>query len=217
MSNTQHNEPEMIGFELTHATFRNELPRLAAAFDNDSDDPVDPITEDHLRLVTEHLHRHHDEEETFHFRLLSERDDASADVLRQMEAQHETLQGLLSAACDVRRSRLVRAIALRTLVEATIRHLDTEDAEIVPKLRQTITADEQTDSMARSRAKIPAADELRVLALMLAAAGPQQLERMLAVLPGEVIERWRTDAAPALDAVHDHLDRTAVAAPGAHQ
>ena len=201
-------KPEMIGFELTHAAFRNELPRLVAAFDNQAGDPVDPITEDHLRLVTDHLIRHHEEEETFHFRLLCQRDVTSVETVRQLQAQHETLRDLLAGARDVQRPRLARAVALRALVEVTIRHLDDEDSDVLPRFHSTITRREQADSMARSRAKIPAVDELRVLALMLAAASAQQLQRMLAILPDDAVHLWHTAAAPALNAVHDHLDRT---------
>ena len=76
-------------------------------------------------------------------------------------------------------------------------------------LRRHITADEQAGSMARSRAKIPADDELRVLAIMLDAATSDERERMLAPLPDFVIDLWQQHAGPALQSVHTHLAEAA--------
>ena len=59
--------------------------------------------------------------------------------------------------------------------------------------------------MARSRAKIPQADELRVLAMMLAAADEDERSRMLAPLPDVVTTAWAEDEAPALTRVHKVL------------
>ena len=73
--------------------------------------------------------------------------------------------------------------------------------------------------MARSRAKIPQADELRVLAMMLAAADEGEQARMLAPLPEFVVSAWSEHEAPALRQVHRVLadvaaERRAPARPG---
>jgi hypothetical protein len=79
----------------------------------------------------------------------------------------------------------------------------------VALLERHITGPEQFQSMQRSRAKIPAADELRVLAMMLAPASADEGRRMLAPLPVEAVAAWRTQAGPALRAVHEELAATA--------
>jgi hypothetical protein len=53
---------DLIGFTLTHALLRNELPRLAAAFAGSAMTPEqEGVVEEQLRLVTDHLLRHHQE------------------------------------------------------------------------------------------------------------------------------------------------------------
>ena len=69
-----------------------------------------------------------------------------------------------------------------------------------PLLAMHVTAEEQLGSMARSRAKIPQEDELRVLTMMLAPADEGERSRMLAPLPEFVVSAWSdargTGAAP---------------------
>ncbi len=175
-------EPELIGFVLSHAAFRAELPRLSAALAAPMTESIHALAEDHLRLVTDHLLRHHEEEDTFHWPLLIARD--------------RTAQMPVRAAAVSRLERLVHD------------HTAQEDLHVVPLLRRHITAAEQADSMARSRAKIPADDELPVLAIMLDAATPDERDRMLAPLPDFVIDLWQHQAAPALHAIHTHLTET---------
>jgi hypothetical protein len=105
----------------------------------------------------------------------------------------------------------VRAAALSRLERLVHDHTAQEDLHVVPMLRRHITADAQAGSMARSRAKIPADDELRVLAIMLDAATPDERDRMLAPLPDFVIDLWQQHTAPALRSVHTHLAEAAAA------
>ena len=70
---TVHDEPELIGFELTHSLLRAEIARLASTFAVGFDERDADIVEDHLRLVSEHLVRHHEEEDSFHWPLLARR------------------------------------------------------------------------------------------------------------------------------------------------
>ena len=95
-----------------------------------------------------------------------------------------------------------RSTALSQLSELVLAHLEEEDRSVVPLLAVQITAEEQLGSMARSRAKIPQADELRVLAMMLAAADEGEQARMLAPLPEFVVSTWSEHEAPALRQVH---------------
>lgn len=207
-SNTEpgpRDEPELIGFVLTHKVFRAELPRLSAAFAAPLDERAQAVAEDHLRLITDHLARHHDEEDTFHWPLLLARAPEIADLLRSLESEHQELDVLLDTVCDRTAARAVRAEALAILERLVTDHTTKEDEFVVPSLQQHITAEEQAASMARSRSKIPADDELTVLALMLDAGTPDERDRMLAPLPDEVVTRWRDDAAPALARVHAAL------------
>ena len=182
---------DLIGFTLTHSLLRNELPRLAAAL---AGGPMtreqETVVEDHLRLVTDHLLRHHQEEDEFHWPLLASRAPGAARLLALLEAEHIEMDPLVERARDARLTRDERSVAMSKLSELVLAHLEEEDRSVVPLLSVHITAQEQVGSMARSRAKIPPADEIRVLAMMLAAADDGERSRMLAPLPEFVASAW---------------------------
>lgn len=197
---------ELIGFILTHSMLRNELPRLAAALAGGAMTPQEEVlVEDHLRLVTDHLLRHHIEEDEFHWPLLVSRAPGAARLLAILEAEHTEIDPLVDVVRDRNRSRPERALAMGRLTELVLAHLEVEDRSVVPLLAMHVTAEEQRGSMERSRAKIPQADELRVLAMMLAAADDDERTRMLAPLPNFVVDAWSDDEAPELTRVHQAL------------
>ena len=141
------------------------------------------VVEDHLRLVTDHLLRHHQEEDEFHWPLLVSRAPGAARLLALLEAEHTEMDPLIEVVRDRQLSRGQRSDAISRLSELVLAHLEVEDRSVVPLLAVHVTAEEQRGSMERSRAKIPPADELRVLAMMLAAADEGERARMLAPLP----------------------------------
>ncbi len=197
---------ELIGFILTHSMLRNELPRLAAALAGGTmTRQEEGVAEDHLRVVTDHLLRHHTEEDEFHWPLLASRAPGAARLLAMLEAEHTEMDPLVEVVRDRTRPRPERAQAMGRLTELVLAHLEAEDRSVVPLLAVHITAEEQRGSMERSRAKIPQADELRVLAMMLAAADDGERARMLAPLPDFVVDAWTEEEAPALMRVHQKL------------
>ncbi len=194
---------ELIGFVLTHSLLRNELPRLAAALAGGPMTPEEEVVvEDQLRVVTDHLLRHHQEEDEFHWPLLVSRAPGATRLLALLEAEHTEMDPLVELVRDRGLSRKDRALAMSRLCELVLAHLEVEDRSVVPLLAVHVTAEEQRGSMERSRAKIPPADELRVLAMMLAAADEGERVRMLAPLPDFVVTAWSEQAAPALSSVH---------------
>lgn len=197
---------ELIGFILTHSMLRNELPRLAAALAGGAMTPEEEwVVEDHLRLVTDHLLRHHAEEDEFHWPLLASRAPGAARLLALLEAEHTEMDPLVDVIRDRTRPRAERSQAMGRLTELVLAHLEAEDRSVVPLLAVHVTAEEQRGSMERSRAKIPQADELRVLAMMLAAGDDDGRSRMLAPLPDFVVDAWAEEEAPALMRVHQYL------------
>jgi hypothetical protein len=200
------NRADLIGFVLTHSMLRNELPRLAAAL---AGGPMtgeeEAVVEDHLRLVTDHLLRHHQEEDEFHWPLLASRAPGAARLLALLETEHTEMDPLVDRVRNRDLTRVDRAAAMTRLSELVLAHLEEEDHSVVPLLAVHITAEEQLGSMARSRAKIPPADELRVLAMMLAAADEGERSRMLAPLPDFVVTACAEHETPALFRVHGVL------------
>jgi hypothetical protein len=210
VSNTTE-RAELIGFVLTHSLLRNELPRLAAALaGRPMTTEEEMVVEDQLRLVTDQLLRHHQEEDEFHWPLLVTRAPGAARLLALLEAEHGEMEPLVDVVRDRALSRHGRAVAMSRLSELVLAHLEVEDSSVVPLLAVHVTADEQRVSVARSRGKLPAADELRVLAMMLAAADESELPRMLAPLPETVVTRWREHEASALSRAHRVLAGIAV-------
>ncbi len=194
---------DLIGFTLTHALLRNELPRLAAAFAGGPMTPEEEVAvEEQLRLVTDHLLRHHQEEDEFHWPLVASRAPGAARLLALLEVEHTEMDPLVRQVRDTGLRRAERSGALSRLSDLVLAHLEEEDRAVVPLLALHVTAEEQRDSMARSRAKIPPDDELRVLAMMLAAADEDERQRMLAPLPEAVATAWSEHEAPALRRVH---------------
>ncbi len=201
---------ELIGFVLTHSLLRNELPRIAAALAGGPMTPEEEVVvEDQLRLVTDHLVRHHQEEDDFHWPLLVSRAPGAARLLALLEAEHTEMDPLVVLVRDRALSRSERALAMSRLVELVLAHLEVEDRSVVPLLALHVTSGEQRSSMERSRAKIPTADELRVLAMMLAAADEGERSRMLAPLPDSVMAAWAEQEGPALSRVHRVLAEVA--------
>ena len=195
---------ELIGFILTHALLRNELPRLAAAFAGATDDPraggsrrgpaavghrspaAPPPGGGRVPLAAPCLASTGCRPAARPARGRAHRDGPAR------------RRGPATAAAPVTSGH----IALSRLSELVLAHLEEEDRSVVPLLAVHITAEEQLGSMARSRAKIPQADELRVLAMMLAAADEGEQSRMLAPLPDFVVSAWSEHEAPALRRVH---------------
>ena len=166
---TDSERADLIGFTLTHSLLRNELPRLAAAMAGRPTSATEEhVVEDHVRLVMDHLVRHHQEEDDFHWPLLVSRAPRAARLLALLEAEHSEMDQLVDGVRDRDLPRRTRAAAMSHLSELVLAHLEEEDRSVVPLLAMHVTAAEQRESMARSRGKIPKLDELRVLAMMLA-------------------------------------------------
>ena len=200
---TDTERADLIGFTLTHALLRNELPRLAAAMAGRPTSPTEEhVVEDHLRLVMDHLMRHHQEEDEFHWPLLVSRAPRAARLLAMLEAEHTEMDQLVDGVRDRDLPRQTRSAAMSRLSELVLAHLEEEDRSVVPLLALHVTAEEQRESMGRSRGKIPKTDELRVLAMMLAAADDGERARMLAPLPAVVANACALEASPDLTRVH---------------
>ena len=98
---TDTERADLIGFTLTHALLRNELPRLAAAMAGRPTSPTEEhVVEGHLRLVMDHLMRHHYEEDEFHWPLLVSPRPRAARLLAMLEAEHTEMDQLVGGVRD---------------------------------------------------------------------------------------------------------------------
>ena len=100
------------------------------------------------------------------------------------------------------------------LSELVLAHLEVEDRSVVPaarRARHRRRAARKHGAQPQPRSR--QADELRVLAMMLAAADEDERSRMLAPLPDVVVTAWSEHEAPALSRVHRVLADVAAASP----
>jgi hypothetical protein len=112
------------------------------------------------------LHLHHTVEDDHFFPPLAERIPDVADVLAGLEHDHDVVAGILrqwgpaardlaDPTCDFRTAR-TEALAMATgLRDLLARHLDVEDAEIVPRFDEAFTADELEAIDARVKRSFP--------------------------------------------------------------
>ena len=154
------------------------------------------VLEGHIRLVTEHLVRHQAEEDEFYWPRLVSRVSEAAAILDALEADHDELDPLVRRVRNRVLLRPERSGAMTRLAELVAAHLDQEDRLVVPLLAVHLTTERQQTGAARSRAKIPLAEELRVLAMMQAVADPVEGVRMLAPLPDSVVQLLSTAKVP---------------------
>jgi hypothetical protein len=221
VSSTGSNEHrDLIPFTLAQALLRNELPGLAAALGGG---PMTPgqqaVLEGHLRLVTEHLVRQHEGENAFRWPGLNSRAAHAATLPEGLRTEHAAMSALVERVRNRALPRPERAAVMADLIEWVLAHNEQEERSVVPVPAVHITAEEQQTEAARSRAKIPLVEELRVLAMMQAAADPAEEARMLATLPEPTQQLLSDREAPALGRVHQVLSdvaaRTVVRAPWA--
>jgi hemerythrin HHE cation binding domain-containing protein len=110
------------------------------------------LFEDQIQLVLDVLHHHHTAEDDTIWPTLREREPAARAVLDDLEAQHDTIDPLIRAACDRSLPMAERAAVLRELHERINAHLDLEEECAVPLIRKHVTVAEW-EALAKRAAK----------------------------------------------------------------
>ena len=192
---------ELIGFVLTHSLLRNELPRLGGRARRGTDDASRRRSSSRTTCgwspTTCCVTTARRTSSTGRSSCREHRAQPGCSLSSRPSTPRWTRS--IDVVRDRQLSRGQRTrIAMARLSELVLAHLEVEDRSVVPLLAVHVTAEEQRGSMERSRAKIPPADELRVLAMMLAAADEDERARMLAPLPDSWWTAWSEQAAPAL-------------------
>jgi hypothetical protein len=117
-----------------HRTLRSEFARLAHAAA--TVDPADlrrlDAVETHLAFMARNLLHHHTSEDTRVFPLLRSMDATLADLLDDLDQEHQGVHELLTVATDLSIPLPARAQGLRDLHRFLGRHLDREEADMLP-------------------------------------------------------------------------------------
>ncbi|GAA4558329.1 hemerythrin domain-containing protein [Planotetraspora kaengkrachanensis] len=193
------NTQEMV---VIHRIFRRGFPQLADLIRRTAPGDVRraaPIGE-HAEFVLDGLHNHHATEDENIWPRLLERVAPGADLIGRMEAQHHVVAEHIEqarlllpkwkAAPDAA-SGAELADTLHRLGEALGRHLDEEEAEILPLIRTHITGAEWREFGKRAFDKFPDSAKLIALGQMLEVADPREAAMFFGTLPVPVRLIWR--------------------------
>jgi hypothetical protein len=134
--------------------------------------------------------------------LLASRAPRAARLLALLEAEHSGMDALLEQARNRDLGRHARSAAMSRLSESVLAYLEEKDRSVLGLLAAHLTAADEPVGWARGRAAIPAADERRVLAMMLAVAGEDERLHLLTHRPGPIAAGWSGTEARALTEVH---------------
>ncbi|HVK26114.1 MAG TPA: nitroreductase/quinone reductase family protein [Actinokineospora sp.] len=194
--------PDTDDMVAVHRIFRREF-RLLARVIRTSPPVAVPRTEaiaKHLEFIMTALHNHHETEDEFLWPALVERAAPSAAVTERMEAQHAAVAvhldraSVLLAQWRVDPGRAVAADLATTLTElskALIEHLDDEEREILPLVRDHLTSAEWTEFGQKSFDKFPRSALPMMLGQVLEEATPRDVKVFLGELPLPIRLVWR--------------------------
>jgi hemerythrin-like domain-containing protein len=188
---TEPNTHEMV---VIHRIFRREFPLLAGAVrrtPNSDARRAAPIA-DHIEFCLTSLHNHHSAEDEYLWPKLLERARPHADLVHRMEAQHQAV-----AARSEQARRLAGrwrqapapqvgaelATSLSLLTDALAEHLDEEEANVLPLVREHITAAEWEELGRKAFDKIPRSARGVALGQVLEQATPQDRALFFGKLP----------------------------------
>jgi hypothetical protein len=151
---------------IIHRMFRNgyeESARLVRAAPTPSPARV-AFLADHIDLGLMGLHHHHETEDELFYPVLIERAPGQAEMLRQVDEEHELIKSALataSAACAAWRkqpsagSGEALAAALDHLNAVAQPHLDDEEQKVMPVAAVTLTQQEWEDFGKKAGAWVP--------------------------------------------------------------
>jgi hemerythrin-like domain-containing protein len=194
LSAAQRTEPNTHEMVVIHRIFRREFPLLAGVVRRTSTGDARraaPIA-GHIEFCLDGLHHHHSAEDEYLWPRLLERARPHADLVRRMEAQH---QAVAARSEQVRRlagrwrqapaaqvgAQLATSLSL--LADALVDHLDEEEANVLPLVREHITAAEWEELGRKAFDKIPRSARGVALGQVLEEATPQDRALFFGKLP----------------------------------
>ena len=188
---TQPNTHEMV---VIHRIFRREFPLLAGVVrrtPNGDARRAAPIA-GHIEFCLTGLHNHHSAEDEYLWPKLRERARPHADLVRRMEAQHEVVakrseqaRRLLGRWRETPGTQIGTELAtsLALLGDALVEHLDEEEANVLPLVREHITGAEWDELGRKAFDKFPRRARGVALGQLLEEATPDDRALFFGKLP----------------------------------
>lgn len=194
-------EPDIRDMMVIHRIFRREFPLLAEIVPRASNGNARRAVHvaRHINFCLDSLHNHHSAEDEYLWPKLLERTRPHAELVRRMEAQHEDVAGCVEQArqrtahwqaVPVPQTGTELATALARLNSALTEHLDEEEAEILPLVRDHITVAEWEELGRKSFEKIPPAARVVAMGQVLEDATPDDQALFSGKLPPPARILW---------------------------
>jgi iron-sulfur cluster repair protein YtfE (RIC family) len=194
--------PNTRDMVVIHRVFRREFPRIAhlieAAPARDLARARDIAA--HLDFVLAELAHHHEGEDEYLWPKLSARAEMEAELIHRMRAQHaavaaadQRVRSLLARWRDTAAQPVARELAeaLRELSSLLGRHLDEEEADVLPLVAEYITVAEWTQLGESILAKFPRSALNTMLGQVLDVATEADRALFFGKLPAVARLAWR--------------------------
>ena len=194
MSQAVAARPDVQEMVVVHRVFRREFrlaPQIVRAVAA-GDAARAQVVGAHVTEMSEMLHHHHTGEDELVWPKLDERAELSRDLVGRMEEQHERVGALLATVGELLPQWTASAdAALRDRLADTLQdlstqldaHLDEEEREVLPLIREHLTAEEWAEIGQRGMAGIAKPRLLVVLAHILEDASDDERAQFLHRIP----------------------------------
>ncbi|WP_271222834.1 hemerythrin domain-containing protein [Streptosporangium carneum] len=176
--------PDLVTFLVFHSGLRRDFGRLADALDRcaPGDTRRRALIDEHTALLLRALHHHHAGEDDDIWPLLRTLVPEAGPTLDHLEADHQEMDAVIGRLAATGADAAERARDLRSLQTLLRAHLDLEEAEIVPLIREHISA-AQWDEIGRKVNKGQGRDLPMVAAWVVDVASPEDREHIFATAP----------------------------------
>jgi hemerythrin-like domain-containing protein len=194
-----------------HRIFREALdavPRFIGAVPTDDGERVE-LVGSYYDNVLKLLHAHHEAEDLTIYPMMMERLPEHAEVIARVNAEHETVLGsLVSAEQSVSAwraepsstSRDAAATSLQSLNAILVKHLDDEEAEVVPLIGLCITVAEWGEMSALAFQRFSGDKVWLVIGLIQEQMLAEENATMEANMPPPVHDFWVASGRPMFEA-----------------
>ncbi|MFJ6074004.1 hemerythrin domain-containing protein [Streptomyces sp. NPDC093065] len=218
-------KPEIQQMKVIHRVMRREfaqLPDLVAAV-GAGDTARARLLGEHLSLVLDMLHEHHEAEDELLWPVLVQRVPLKKDLIAVMETQHQAIGDAVDAvaarlpawtAQAGATARDLLAGALRDLGPALTEHLDLEEEEVLPLIHDHLTVPEWLAPQKHAMKHGPRTltGKLTLAGMVLEDATPRERAWFLGEMPAPARLLWRLRGARRYDE-HVRLVRAGVPSP----
>lgn len=209
MTNTAEQIPlEVVtqGMVGTHRIFRREFPLMPDIVRSVADGDADRagVVANHVRLVLDLVHIHHDAEEQFIWDILPSRAPEGAEIVGTMLSQHGNIAELTAVIHDsleawenaptADTSQAV-AKAIEAFTKALVDHATLEEGEPLPLIAAHLSPEEWGAFGAYASTAMPEETRGIVMGMMLEGMSPEEREEFLGRLPPPAAEAMRTTGA----------------------